>query len=75
MLKDGLEVVRVFLSYILNAKVVDAKGEGYRPPVVGPEPRGEFALVVALLVEALLQEALRKEAGLGRPYMPRRILT
>jgi hypothetical protein len=44
-------MVGMLLPNVLDAKVVDTKSEGERPPVVFSKAQCDFALMVAMLVE------------------------
>ena len=73
VLFDGVEqVIGVALSYVLDVKIVEYKGENDCPPLVAPQSRGDGALVVVVLAEALFQErssrsALDRLPDWGRP--------
>ena len=57
VLFDGVEqVIGVALSYVLDAKIVNYKGEHNWPPLVAPQARGDWSLILLVLVEALFQE-------------------
>ncbi len=51
-LENFCKLVGVLPPDILDAKVVDTEGEQERPPVMFPKARCDFALMVAMLVEA-----------------------
>ncbi len=53
-LENFCKMVGVLLPNVLDAKVVDTESEQERPPVVFPKARCDFALMVAMLVEAFL---------------------
>ncbi len=49
------KMVSVFFANIFYAKVVDAEGERDGPPILSPEARRGWALMVAMFVELFFE--------------------
>ncbi len=49
------EMVGVFFANVFYAEVVDAEGEGNGAPIVSPEARCGWALMVAMFVELFFE--------------------
>jgi hypothetical protein len=59
-----LEVESMLGANVLDAEVVNDKGELYWAMIMLPETGDELALVVTVLVESLLEELVGEETGL-----------
>ena len=60
-------MVGVFLSYILDPKIVDYQCEGDRSRLVCLQPRDVLALKVAVLVQMFLQQLVYNDSRLREP--------
>ena len=56
----------MFFADIFGAKVIDHEGELNRLPVVGPQPRDQWALTVSVGVEAFFEEFVGEETRLWK---------
>ena len=54
----------MFFPDIFDAKIVNDQSELYWSPLVFPEARNQFALMVSVFVEAFLQQFVGEETGL-----------
>ena len=64
LLQCLFEVHRMFLADILDTEIVNDQSELYWSPLVFPEARNQFALMVTVLVEAFFQQFVGEETGL-----------
>ena len=58
------EVIGVFFSHIFHTEVIDTESKTDGSPIKRPETGVDFALVVAVGLEALFEELLRNDTGL-----------
>src|SRR5210317_1720514 len=54
----------MLFAYIFDAKIVDDKSETDRTPIMRPESRSVFALVVSMCIQTFLKEFLGQNATL-----------
>ena len=52
------QLIFVAHAFVLDAKLVNYKGEHNWPPLVAPQARGDGSLLVVVIAEVLLQESV-----------------